>query len=82
MIGPLNRKVIKNIKGLEISYGLMKIGHKILIVNPIGMFFVEIPGHTQNFKRIYLSISQAFHNHTEKVMCLIYQALVFKGLKF
>ena len=42
----LKQKVIKNNQGLGICYGqaLMKVGHKILIANPIGMFLVEIPG--------------------------------------
>ena len=46
MIDPLKQKVIKNNKGLETCHGqaLIKIGHKILIANPIRMFLVEISG--------------------------------------
>ena len=46
LIDPLKREVMKNNKGLEVCYGqaLMKIGRKVLIDNPIGMFLVEIPG--------------------------------------
>ena len=42
----IEKKVIKNNKGLGICYGqaLMKISHKMFIANPIGMFLVEIPG--------------------------------------
>ena len=45
LIDLFEQKVIKNNKGLGICYGqaLIKIGHKILIANPIGMFLVEIP---------------------------------------
>ena len=46
LICAFKQKVIKNNKGLEICYSqaLKKIGRKILIVNPIRMFLVEIPG--------------------------------------
>ena len=48
-IDPL-KKGSKYNKGLGICYGqaLMKIGHKILLANPIEMFLVKIPFSPQS----------------------------------